>query len=208
MAVLGVLKADLYDWAEAGTDEGDALVDGERSGYRQVAAVLRARILGADPAKHYPPGSAIPGNGALAEELNADIAVVNRAVGELDREGLVEVTGRGRRTIVRGQRRWRVTVTVRWPGDPAVPFGVIDSATSALATAAGADAAVSGLSASYALISPVPDAPGGPALVTAMTVLAADVGIAGVRAWGLVRDALRGQDGWDLDEPSASARPA
>jgi Bacterial regulatory proteins, gntR family len=206
MAVLGVLKADLYDWAEAGTDEGDALVDGERSGYRQVAAVLRARILGDGP--DYPPRSAIPGNGLLAEELNADIAVVNRAVSELAREGLVELNGRGRRTIVLEQRRWHVAVTVPRAGDPAIPFGIVDSATSSLAAAAGADPAVSGLAASYVLVAAVPDAPGGPALVTAMDVLAADVGIAGVRAWGLVRDALRGHDGWDLDEPSASARPA
>lgn len=206
MVVLGVADPDLYDWPEAETDEGDALVDGERAGYRQVAGILRARILGGEDG--YLPRMAIPGNGILAGELNADIAVVNRAVGELAREGLVELNGRGRRTVVLEQRRWRVTVTVWRPGDPGIPLDALESATSALAAAAGADPAVQDLSAQFALMPGVHDAPGGQALVTDMTVLAADVAIATGRAWGLVRDALRAQRGWDLDEPWASARPA
>ena len=94
-----------------------------------------------------------------------------------------------------------------------LPF-VIDGASAPIAagqwftTAPGATTVTLATSASLALMPGVHDAPGGQALVTDMTVLAADVAIATGRAWGLVRDALRAQDGWDLDEPWASARPA
>lgn len=171
--------------------------------YEQVARLLRRQILDGEIG----PGTVLPGSPALARQKGVSQSVANRALEMLEALGLVRMEA-GRGSVVLEQRRWRVTVTVRRHGDPDVPFGVIDSATSALEAAAGTDPAVSGLSASYVLMPATRDTPGWPALVTEMTVLAADIGIAGVRAWGLVRDALRGHEGWDLDEPSASARPA
>lgn len=201
MCVLGTPDADLYDWPGAGTDEGDALVtDGVRPGYREVAANLRARILSGE----YAPGTAIPGQLALSREFEADVAVVNRAFGELAREGLVEMAGRGRRTVVLAQRRWHVEVTVRLAAD-------VEGARplpAALSDAADSEPGVELALLRPAFIPSTHDIPGYPVLIAEMTAVASDVDIAVTRAWGLVRDALRVDGGWDLDEPRVTARPA
>jgi DNA-binding transcriptional MocR family regulator len=172
--------------------------------YEQVARFLRRQILDGEIAA----GAVLPGAPALARQKGVTQSVANRALETLEALGMVRMEA-GRGSVVLEQRRWHVTVTVRQAaGEAGIPPEALSSAVTALEAAAGTDPAVEDLSASYVLIPATHDTPGWPALATEMTVLAADVGIAGVRAWGLVRDALRAQDGWDLDEPWASARPA
>jgi hypothetical protein len=203
MAVLGTPGADLYDWPEDDSEAG-GLVDNARPGYRQVAAELRARIASGT----YLPGTALPRQGLLAAELGADVAVVNRAVNALAAEGAVRVE-HGKQTVVLEQRRWRAVITVRWTGDPlGASKAALDGAVSAITAAAGADPAIAALGTSYIAIPGTHDIPARPALAAEMTVLASDVALAVGRAWVIVRDALRGHDGWDLAEPVASARPA
>lgn len=186
MGSLGITVTGLYDWAEAGNNEGDP-VEGARPGYRQVAATLRARISEGD----YPPRSALPGQSVIANELGADIAVVNRAVDMLEAEGLVQRAGQGRRTTVAGQHRFRAEVAFPWGGAPAALLAP------AVRKAADADPAVSGITTHIGEDETV--------TVSAL-VVAAHGGFAGHRLAELVRSAAG--DGWDLAGAAVSARPA
>jgi len=190
-AVLVAQDADLYDLREGDDDEGDLLVDAARPGYRQVAAQLRDRIL----AGRYPAGTPIPGQAVLAAEFRADVAVVNRAVGQLERERLVRV-GHGRPTVVRGRRAYRAEVAVGWARGETVPRAALDGAAQVLAAAEAADES---LAAAVLLLS-------GAVLTIAVTVTAADAGHAADRAVRLAERACT--DGWDLDGASVEARPA
>jgi DNA-binding transcriptional MocR family regulator len=173
------------------------------SRYEQVAQQLRKRILDGT----YAPGSKLPSGPELARQSGISQHSAQRALELLERDGLVSIVS-GSGTTVVAQRRWRVSVTVRWTGGTGIPFGVEDAATSSLTVMASADPAVPELSATCVLTPSTHDTQGDWTLLTETTVLAADVAIATGRAWALVKEALRNHDGWDLDEPSASARPA
>lgn len=188
MAVLGTPEADLYDWPEADESEGEGLVASARPGYRQVADTLRARISEG----HYPPRSALPGQSIIANELGADIAVVNRAVDMLEAEGLVRRAGQGRRTMIEERRRFRAEVAFPEGGDaPAVLLAP------AVRKAAEDDPAVSGVKTHI---------DGDGAVTVSALVVAAHGGLAGNRLAELVRSAAL--DGWDVAAASVSARPA
>lgn len=190
MVVLGTPETAQYDWA----DDEEAMVDAARPGYRQVAEMLRAEIA----AGKYAPGTAIPGQQALAAELGADVAVVNRAVGELELEGLVRSAGQGRRTMVVGQRRFRAVVLFPWT---AVPGFTPDAAAleGAVRAAAAGDPAVSAVT-----VGPRDD--GSQGVAVSALVVAAHGGFAGHRLAELVREGAG--DGWDLAGASVIARPA
>ncbi|MFJ4293097.1 GntR family transcriptional regulator [Cupriavidus sp. NPDC089707] len=66
------------------------------SRYGQIAAQLQARIISGD----WPPGEAIPAEGALAKEFGIALGTIRQAIAVLVQEGLLErVQGRG--TFVR-----------------------------------------------------------------------------------------------------------
>jgi DNA-binding GntR family transcriptional regulator len=165
------------------------LVNAARPGYRQVAATLREQILGGV----LQPGDALPGQTQLARDLGADVAVVNRAVGLLEREGLVAV-GHGRRTVVRARRRYRATVTVPRAGQPGP--GEQDRLNASLAAAAEAEPSVSEPALTVT----------SQKVVFSMTVEAPDEARAGVVAYQLAGAACG--DGWDLDGASGTQEPA
>jgi GntR family transcriptional regulator len=71
-------------------------IERPRSQYRQLADLLRERILRGD----YPPGSTFPSEPELASEHSLSRPTVNRALLVLRGEGLIRVE-RGRGTIVR-----------------------------------------------------------------------------------------------------------
>jgi hypothetical protein len=207
MTVLGWRAPEPYHWGVAGTEEGDTQLDAVRPGYRQIADLLRERILSGE----YPPGAPIPGQQALAAQLGADVAVVNRAVGVLGQEGLLLLAGHGRPTTVLEQRPWHVAVTIPWTGSgPPVPTGVVDAAKSLLAASAETDPGVPDLSVSVEWSRPSgdPNAPASVGLLVEATALAADWPIAAGRVWSLVRQSLRADEGWGLDDPQASVRRA
>ena len=160
-----------------------------RPGYRQVAATLREQILGGV----LRPGDALPGQTQLARDLGADVAVVNRAVGLLEREGLVAV-GHGRRTVVRKRRRYRATVTVPRAGQPGA--GEQDRLNASLAAAAEAEPSVSELALTVTLKN----------VVFSLIVEAPDEARAGVVAYQIAGAAFG--DGWALDEASGRQEPA
>jgi DNA-binding transcriptional MocR family regulator len=174
------------------------------SRYEQVAQQLRKSILDGT----YPPGSKLPSGPELARQSGLSQHSAQRALELLEREGLVSIVS-GSGTTVVAQRRWQVSVTVRWRDGGAVPREARDRGQAALSAAAQPDLAVPEFSAGVTLLPSVFDGSGGGwALVTEATVLAADFPLATRRLWDLVRESLRGHDGWDLDEPWASARPA
>lgn len=76
------------------------MIDSPRSQYVQIAELLRSRI--AD--KNYPPGSPLPSEDRLAEELGVSRVTVNRALGLLRSTGDVRVR-RGVGTVVRSLPR-------------------------------------------------------------------------------------------------------
>src|SRR5581483_7035515 len=115
------------------------MVDAARPGYRQVAETLRGRIASGE----YAAGSFIPGQQLLATDLGADVVVVNRAVRQLEAEGLLQVAGHGRRTRVRRQRRFRAVVLFpasALPGEPDLA-----ALEGALRGAAASDGSVDGI---------------------------------------------------------------
>lgn len=71
-------------------------IEAPKSQYEQIADLLRARIVD----QTYPPGSALPSEPALSEELGISRVTVNRAIGLLRTAGLVKVK-RGSGTYVR-----------------------------------------------------------------------------------------------------------
>jgi len=103
MAAAAVLDADLYDWAGTADEEGAALVEAARPGYRQVVEELRSQILSGA----FPPGSTLPAQAALARDLRVDVTVINRAVTAMAAEGLVRVE-HGKATVVLLRQTWRI----------------------------------------------------------------------------------------------------
>lgn len=173
---------------------------------RQVAARLRAQIYsGALPA-----GAVMPTQRELVEQYGGiySEATMYRALAELARDKLVTM-GQGRKTTVLEQLRWRVSVTVRWTGDPrGATTAALDAARSAITAAVEADPAVAGPGTAWVTIPGTHDMPAFAALAVEMTVLASDVALAVGRAWAIARDSLRGDAGWDLVLPRASVAPA
>jgi DNA-binding GntR family transcriptional regulator len=116
MAVIGIPDADLYDYAEP-TDGGD-LVEGARSRYQRAVSDLRSQIIAGDAAgrddcalTHDPVlGTVLKGQTPLAKILGVDTSLVNRVLGVMGAEGLIEVA-HGRRTVVLQRSRWRITLT-------------------------------------------------------------------------------------------------
>jgi DNA-binding FadR family transcriptional regulator len=72
----------------------------------QVAAILRDEILSGD----LPAGTEAPSQAELAERFGRSPATMLRALGELARDGLIDM-GPGRRTTVLPVRAYRVVVT-------------------------------------------------------------------------------------------------
>jgi DNA-binding transcriptional MocR family regulator len=168
--------------------------------YAQVARHLRGRIY----AGEWVPGTTLPGAPSLSREYGVTQSVAQRALETLETSGLVRMES-GRGSIVLDRRRWKTVVTLR-RADGGTPSR--EQAEPALAAAAAAEPAVEMAEAGVALLPSTHDTPGDWVLVTEMMVLASDVAVAVAISWGLVRDALRGEGGWDLDEPNVSARPA
>jgi DNA-binding GntR family transcriptional regulator len=164
-------------------------VNAARPGYRQVAASLREQILSGI----LQPGDALPGQTQLARDLGADVAVVNRAVGLLEQEGLV-IVGHGRRTVVRARRRYRATVTV--PATTKPGPGEHERMAAALAAAAGAEP-----SASESAVTVTEEK-----AVFRLIVEAPDEARAGLVAYQLAEAACGA--GWHLDEASGTQEPA
>jgi DNA-binding transcriptional regulator YhcF (GntR family) len=164
-------------------------VNAARPGYRQVAASLREQILGGT----LEPGDALPGQIQLARDLGADVAVVNRAVGLLEQEGLV-VVGHGRRTVVRARRGYRVTVTVPAAVQPGPDE--YERMAAALAAAVGAEP-----SASESAVTVTEEK-----AVFSLVVEAPDEARAGLVAYHLAEAACG--DGWHLDQASGTQEPA
>ena len=160
-----------------------------RPGYRQVAASLREQILTGT----LQPGDALPGQTQLARDLGADVAVVNRAVGLLEQEGLV-VVGHGRRTVVRARRRYRATVTV--PATTKPGPGEHERMAAALAAAAGAEPSVSESAVTVTEEK----------AVFSLIVEAPDEARAGLVAYQLAEAACG--DRWHLDQASGTQEPA
>jgi DNA-binding transcriptional regulator YhcF (GntR family) len=98
--VLSLNTTAPYDWPDGETEDG-GLVDASRPGYRQVAAGLRDDILAGRLAGTLKPQS------VLAGEHRVSVAIINAAVTELAREGLVNVE-HGKLTTVAARRRWLV----------------------------------------------------------------------------------------------------
>lgn len=164
-------------------------MDATRPGYRQVAASLREQIISGE----FRPGDALPGQTQLAKKMDADVAVVNRAVSLLEQEGFVEV-GHGRRTVVRARRRYRAIVKVPSAGDHSP--GEQQHMTAALAAAAGAEP-----SASDPALAMTPDH-----ALFSLIVEAADEARAAMVAYRLAR-AVCG-DTWNVTAASGAQEPA
>jgi GntR family transcriptional regulator len=80
-----------------------AQADGPK--WRTIAEVTRAEILNG----HYPPGTPLPGETALAERYHTSRPTVRRAISELQGEGLVSAA-QGRGTYVRARPDRRAVV--------------------------------------------------------------------------------------------------
>lgn len=106
-------------------------------------------------------------------------------------------------------QRWRVSVAVRWTGDPlGATTAALDAARLAITATAGADPDVLRASARYTTLPGTHGTAGYCALAAEMTVLAPDITLAFGDAWVVVRDSLRRQHGWDLATPHVTAGPA
>lgn len=191
MTVLGQADPDLYDWAEAGIDEGEVLVGSARPGYREVASELRDRIFSG----RLPAGAALPGQVTLSRELGADVAVVNRAVGILAGEGLV-LTEHGKPTAVLRRRPYQVTASVPWTRDGDPPAEAVRALATAVDVAAARNPAITG-----------PAVTGGPGgAVVTMTAELPDPAHAAAQAGAVIREACQG--GWELGGATVTAKPA
>ena len=180
--------ADLYDCPVGAMEEGGPRVDA-RPGYRQVAAMLREQILSGER----PPGSPLPAQTKLAAEIGADVAVVNRAVGQLASEGLVRVE-HGRPTVVLAQHRYEAKVTIPRLEERG------DAAAQDLADA------LRGAAEAYSAVSEPMSTAGPERVIITMIVLAADPARAAATAYEIARRACR--DGWDLVGASVETGPA
>ena len=75
--------------------------------------MLREQIISGK----YPPSSSLSAQTKLAPELGADVAVVNRAVGQLEREGFVQVE-HGKPTVILARRPYEATIEMPRLGEP------------------------------------------------------------------------------------------
>lgn len=92
--------------------------------FRQIADGLRASIARGT----YAPGELIPSVRALAEELGVNPNTVQKAVAEVERDGLIE-SERGRGMVVRAGTR----VQARASGDEAISKHLAEAARLAIA---------------------------------------------------------------------------
>lgn len=92
--------------------------------FRQIADGLRASIARGT----YAPGELIPSVRALAEELGVNPNTAQKAVAEVERDGLIE-SERGRGMVVRAGTR----VQARASGDEAVSAHLVEAARLAVA---------------------------------------------------------------------------
>jgi DNA-binding FadR family transcriptional regulator len=164
LTVLGTPATGLYDWTDAGT-EGE-LVSDARTAYGRAVAELRQRI--AD-------GRGLGAMTALARDLGADYAIVNRAFGQLAAEGLLLVE-HGKRTRVPDRRHWSVA------------FGTPEVTTE---EGSVVDARLQAAAAAQPMVSRARTAHESPqVLLVMMTVESADAGGAVTAALLVAREAL------------------
>jgi GntR family transcriptional regulator len=112
-------RAYAYAYAEA----MEPTADDRATGYRDLAAVLRAAIQRGD----YPPGSTLPKQQEIANEYGVSLGTVHKAVAVLEAEGLVTPVRR-RGTVVRTRPPMRRLGTDRyakgkWKFGDLVAFG-------------------------------------------------------------------------------------
>lgn len=169
-------RLDPYDGGYATpATPGDALPDeisepGAAS--RQVAAILRAEILGGER----PPGSVIESQRELAARYGRSEATMNRALAALAADGLVQV-GSGRRTTVLPHYRYAVTVSIEGRADDTQPAMAALRAEQARSGGAIATVAVAATSQALTVRLAVLAAdPGRAAALAVAAVAAAEVG--------------------------------
>lgn len=154
----------------------------------QVAGILRTAILDGT----YPADTALPTQLELARLHGISEATVNRAFGELAREGLVR-TGSGRRTIVCALTAYEVTVGV-------------DAAENLAAPRGGWRAAVRAAWAAFPAVSRLDLANKRPRWTWTMVVRSADPALAAGIGLAVARR-VAGPSGWDFADSAVSAKP-
>ncbi len=151
--------------------------------------MLREQILSGK----YPPGSSLPAQTKLAPELRADVAVVNRAVGQLEREGFVQVE-HGKPTIILARRPDEATIEMSRLGERSADE--LADLQAALSEAAAAVPAVTEARAAIA----------DDRARIWMVVVTADPAKAVSVAFAIARTAVR--DRWDLTAAQTWSLPA
>lgn len=193
---LGRPGPDLYDWREIvvtrlGRIRRRMELTPPVARYEQVARQLRKRIFDGE----FPPGTPLPSGPELSREHGVSQHAAQRALEQLEAEGLVRMES-GRRTMVMPRFRYRAEAAVQWAAPGAVPARAAKAAL-----ARYADPAVSGTEVRVrADMTPA-------LLMAAMTVEAADPAQAVARCWAAVREALGTAGDWDLAGACIEAQP-
>jgi len=141
--------------------------------------MLREQIISGK----YPPSSSLSAQTKRAPELGADVAVVNRAVGQLEREGFVQVE-HGKPTVILARRPYEATIEMPRLGEPRA--GELAGLQAALSEAAAAGPAVTQTRAAIA---------GDRARIWMVVVVTADPAKAVSVAFAIACAAAK--DGWD-----------